>query len=279
MRRANSSSRHWALQDWPGRCGGWTYQAQGVPFRLDYTGATQTLATGLVEREYMFTLYGAAAGQKDPRDADCSSAGPHGCTVGYGGMAQGSKRFAPATALSVEVGGQGMNGGVQDSGEPGQHNTPGGMVDDPGAYNGGGRGSRGGSGGGGATDIRTVAGDLSSRLLVAAGGGGCGDNGCEIAGGDGGGLTGENGLGGNPGTGGSPGGPGTGGSPGLGVGGDYVMDNDCGGGGGGWYGGGSGPQSNTPGGGGSSYYDGMDGDKSTSSGVNEGDGYAEYIFR
>ena len=234
--------------------GGWTYADQGTPFRLDYTGASQTLTTIPVEAEYLFTLYGAAGGEGNNQDG------------GAGGRALGSGTFAPGTTLVVEVGGQGDAGGVEDQG-PGS--TRGG------GYNGGGRGTKGGSGGGGATDLRTVAGDLDSRILVAGGGGGCGNGACSSSGGDGGGLTGENGNGG------SGGGQNAGGNPNgaFGRGGDNVQDNDEGGGGGGWYGGGAGGSPNTSGGGGSSYYDGMDGDQTTTAGVNPGDGYAEYIFR
>jgi hypothetical protein len=257
--------------------GGWSYQSQGVPYRLDFTGGTQTVVTGAVQAEYKFTLFGAAGGQSQSGQGGCSYPTFHGngasnCEGGYGGMVQGSKTFSPATIIYVEVGGQGDSGNAADTGA--QHEP---------AYNGGGRGYAGGSSGGGATDIRVAAGDLSSRLLVAAGGGGCGKDACNAGGGDGGGLSGGNGHeaystgGGAPGTGASPSVPGSGGSPGLGLGADYGAGNDCGGGGGGYYGGGACQAPNAAAGGGSSYYDGMDGDKVTTAGVNAGNGYAEYI--
>ncbi len=240
--------------------GGWTYESANTPFRLNYTGGEQTLLTANASTEYLFTLYGAAGGT-----------GPNN-NGGYGGMAEGSKTFSPGTTLYLYVGGQGDAGGNADQGAA---NTR------AGGFNGGGRGSRGGSGGGGATDIRTTSGDLTTRILVAGGGGGCGYESCNDAGGHGGGLTGDNshprggyptGYGGTQTAGGSSGGS-------FGQGGDNAQENDEGGGGGGWYGGGACAHDNCPAGGGSSYYDGMDGDQSTTTGGNSGNGTVEYIFR
>ena len=128
-------------------------------------------------------------------------------------------------------------------------------------YNGGGRASDPcafGGGGGGASDIRTVAGDLSTRVVVAAGGGGAGDYG---DGGNAGAAAGPDTEYGclptaQPGTavaGGAVGGAcganptlGTDGSFGLGGNSSYRSDTrgnvegTGGGGGGGWYGGGGG---------------------------------------
>ena len=240
--------------------GGWTYASLGTPFSMAFTGAEQTLLTADASTEYLFTLYGAAGGTGINNNG------------GSGGWAEGSKTFNAGTTLYVYVGGQGDAAGVADTGSA---NTR------TGGFNGGGRGTRGGSGGGGATDIRTTSGDLSTRIIAAGGGGGCGYNSCEDAGGDGGGLTGDNShphsgyptaSGGTQTAGGSLGGS-------FGQGGDNVQDNDEGGGGGGWYGGGACGTANCPAGGGSSYYDGMDGDQSTTTGGNSGNGYLDYIFR
>ena len=152
-----------------------------------------------------------------------------------------------------------------------------------GGWNGGGNGGASagsycGSGGGGATDFRTSSGNLTTRFLVAAGGGGTGRDGSyAINGGNGGpvGGTGSAGgydsgysstttsgaLGGTQTAGGAAGtssisfysGTGNAGSFGIGGNGDtsQLHSNCGGGGGGGWYGGGSGYW--TGGGGGSSY--------------------------
>jgi len=246
--------------------GGWTYASEGVPFTVEYTGGTQTIETAGVAAEYWFAAYGAAAGTGGSEDG------------GQGGVAEGSATFDADTVLYVEVGGQGDAGGSADSGDC---NTR------VGGYNGGGRGSQGGSAGGGATDLRTADGDLSSRILVGGGGGGCGYESCSYAGGDGGGLSGEDGApggtgfgyGGTPTAGGGNSSNNSSGYGSLGLGADNVQCNDEGGGGGGYYGGGAGGTSNATGGGGSAYYGGMEADQSTSTGVNAGDGYVEYVFR
>ena len=132
-----------------------------------------------------------------------------------------------------------------------------------------------GASGGGASNIRTVSGDLSSRLLVAGGGGGCGYGYDGTANGGAAGLPGGNaqdGTGadsyGDPGTGGTQTGGGTGGwssigGSGLGLdgslglggrgGGYYYPPSEGGGAGGGGYYGGGGGGSFAAGGGGSSY--------------------------
>ena len=163
-------------------------------------------------------------------------------------------------------------------------------------WNGGGLATHGGSGGGGGTDVRTKKDDLNSRIIVAGGGGGCGYNGCERIGGNGGGLVGQNGAVGE-GTFQSYGGTqAAGGSNSLdvdkstvtglkvrgsfGQGGTFNRENDSGGGGGGWYGGSGGCFDNTPGGGGSSYYEKMEDNayRSMPAASNEADGYVEYRF-
>jgi len=248
--------------------GGWTYESIGTPFRIDYTGGPITIEVPNVQTEYEFTLYGAS-------DGGGQDNGPQ-----QGGEATGRKVFGAGTQIHVYVGGQGDAGGVADQGPCNSR---------AGGFNGGGRGSQGGSAGGGATDIRTTLGNLSTRLLVAGGAGGCGygsTTGCQHQGGDGGGLQGDSGTfsytnGGGGGTqsagGVSPHNSAADGS--FGQGGNNVQCNDEAGGGGGWYGGAAGGTDNTTGGGGSSYFGGMDSDTSTTTGVNTGNGYAEYTFR
>ena len=142
--------------------GGWTYAALGTPFRFDFTGSTQVFETPGITTTILFSAYGAAAGRGYNRTGG-SSCGSGSETGGYGGLAEGSASFAASTTLYIEVGGQGDDGGCADQGP---YDTR------VGGYNGGGRGSQGGSAGGGATDVRTSVGDLSSRILVAGGGGG-----------------------------------------------------------------------------------------------------------
>ncbi len=127
-----------------------------------------------------------------------------------------------------------------------------------GGYNGGGAGAGFGFGGGGASDIRTQASNLTSRIVVAAGGGGTGYDGTTYSrGGSGGSSSGSgSGYGGLAGSdaGGSGGkyfGYPNGYSGVFGVGG--AASSNGGGGGGGWYGGG-GATYNGGGGGGSTYY-------------------------
>ena len=245
--------QHWCDMD----NGGWTYDTEGEPFVMNYTGATQLLTTIPFEAEYFFTLYGASGGPGNNQDG------------GQGGSAEGSKVFGASTTLYIEIGGEGDAGGVEDQGDP--HTRAGG-------YNGGGRGTRGGSGGGGATDLRTIDGDLDSRILVAGGGGGCGSGSCSDSGGAGGGDNGEAGSAGNSGRGGTQNAGGN--SNGAkGVGANNCQDNDEGGGGGGYYGGGVGCVANSAAGGGSGYTGGMDDAVDTTAGVHTGDGYVEYFLR
>eukprot|EP00912_Choanoflagellata_sp_UC4_P000985 UC4_evm7s607 len=253
---------------------GWTYASEGEWFKLDYTGGTQTIVTQGEERAtYRFILFGARGGT-----------GQGSGRPGYGGKVKGDKEFEKGTVLFVEVGGVGGEGGPAD-----QTRT------NPGGYNGGGVGTAGGSGGGGATDVRTENGNLQSRFIVAGGGGGCGDNACGSDGGDGGGLVGGNGkpegqhpskangghavgFGGTQTSGGTNDGGNSNGHGSFGIGGSKSQVNDEGGGGGGWYGGGASGEANGPAGGGSSYYGDL-AHGSTTPGVNQGPGYAEYIWQ
>ncbi len=258
--------------------GGWTYAAApAVPFQLEFTGNVQTVKVPNRDTLFHITTYGAASGIKltgseTPIPRDGSS---------RGGMAEGRRTFDAGATLYMYVGGQGMSANYVDSGQ---------CKAQLGGWNGGGHGSRAGSGGGGASDVRTVLGDLWSRVLVAGGGGGCGGGGsdCQFVGGPGGGLTGSKGvtsswgLGGDGGTqtaGGLDGTGSTNGAGGFGRGGDAAQCNDEGGGGGGWYGGGSGGQHNRTGGGGSSYVDGMDSDTNTVGDQRYGHGLIEYYFQ
>jgi hypothetical protein len=256
--------------------GGWTYKANGVKFRLDYTGYPQSVTAPIVGAEYDFSIAGAASGLKlTGNETPIAYDG-----LAQGGRAQGRKVMEPSQTFWIHVGGQGTSAGPMDSGA---------CRSQWGGWNGGGRGSRGGAGGGGATDVRLRDGDLSARILVAGGGGGCGYGGsaCDDVGGAGGGLTGSDGTnrggygggkGGSQTAGGLSGMNNTIGAGGFGFGGDAVQCNDEGGGGGGWYGGGAGGEDNRPGGGGSSYIAGVS-NGATQTGGNNSHGWAEYIFR
>lgn len=202
---------------------------------------------------------------------------------GKGGYAVGEKYFDKGTILYVYVGGQGEEGGT----------TKNNLGIRAGGFNGGGTGRswhngnsyvHNGAGGGGATDIRTVAEDLSSRLIVAGGGGGGGGHEPNATGGEGGGLIGGNAsnpsglwnntVGATSTTGGYD--SGNSGFPGkLGQGGNSALVYGSGGGGGGYYGGGGG--SWTPGSGGSSYISNLD-NASTNANVQTGNGQAIITF-
>jgi hypothetical protein len=182
---------------------------------------------------------------------------------GSGGRVQASLTTTSGETLHIYVGGQGSPASVGSN-----TSSPG--------WNGGGKGGQGngtgyyGAGGGGATDIRTTAGNLSTRILVAGGGGGTSCNGCvpNDNGGNGGGLIAAEGAlaangsvksgGGTQsagGTGNTYSGWGASQAGSLGLGGNAQASdasiNGGGGGGGGYYGGGGG--SWVGGGGGSSF--------------------------
>ena len=90
-------------------------------------------------------------------NATVASGGPYHKTGGSGGWVQASLSMTAGQTMCFYVGGD------EDSG----HN-----------YNGGRRGDV--TGGGGAADIRTIPGNLTSRLIEAGGGGG--DGYCDIRG-------------------------------------------------------------------------------------------------
>lgn len=250
--------------------GGWAWASKNVPFKLPYKQAnvaTEFVTSKQDKTEYKFTLYGAAAG-------DSFDNQPRG---GKGGRVIGSKTFAASTKLYIYVGQRGGKGHRADqAADQSRYNYAG--------WNGGGRGTHGGSGGGGCTDIRTSKANLQSRILVAAGGGGCGSGQCTRNGGHGGGTTGlpasDNQAYGGSQTAGGKNNCGNSACAGrFGKGGNFCNQNDSGGGGCGWWGGSASCSSNRPGAGGSSYFGGMNSDQATSPGVNSKDGYGEYIFK
>ncbi|RHV86951.1 hypothetical protein DXA95_17315 [Odoribacter sp. OF09-27XD] len=97
-------------------------------------------------------------------------------TPGYGGYAYGELPLPDGEKIFLYVGGAA--------------GTPSANVGGAGGWNGGATGggdydNDAGGGGGGATDIRLIAGNLYSRIMVAGGGGGCG---WGVTGGGGGGV-------------------------------------------------------------------------------------------
>jgi hypothetical protein len=117
------------------------------PLTLVHTGAVQTFTVPAGVTNIAAAVYGASGGGG-------TSNSRYQSIGGWGAMVAANIPVYPGQVLYIYVGG---TGGV---------NTPG--------FNGGGAASVDPSskGGGGATDIRTLAGDLSSRILVAGGGGG-----------------------------------------------------------------------------------------------------------
>lgn len=168
--------------------------------------------------------------------------------AGKGGRVQCSLNVSGLSKLFIYVGGMGKS-------------------NNDGGWNGGGAGAPcannyTGGGGGGGSDIRTILGDLNSRLICAGGGGGCVDWADYYKAGHGGGLTGGNGLFVSASAISGAGGSQTAGGlcywkdstiptsqGGFGLGGKCDKSLGGGGGGAGYYGGGGGPG----GGGGSSY--------------------------
>ena len=137
-------------------------------YQYDYTGEYQTFIAPITG-SYTFELWGAQGG------TGYYSTQP---TPGKGGYTKGTITLEKGTKFYIYVGGQGQN-------------ASGVSINPKGGWNGGGDGRKSsdnddcGSGGGGATDIRTVRvadyyditdtkdlSSLSSRIMVAAGGGG-----------------------------------------------------------------------------------------------------------
>lgn len=201
-----------------------------------YTGYRQQFQVPEGVSEITITAYGAQGGGLMDYNfgfpIELANGGP-------GGVASGKVQVSPGDVLHIYTGGKGagMWGGYNGGGD---HIGPLGR----------------GSGGGGASDVRTVAGDLNSRIIVAGGGGGAflGEDMVQYHGGSGGGIAGGYGAGpdmqqlasgGTQISGGQNGGQfGTG-----------ALSNTGGSGGGGWYGGGTTEMSS--GGGGSGYIGGV----------------------
>jgi hypothetical protein len=112
---------------------------------FEYLGSVQTYTV----RPCVFTLvvqaYGAQGGRYEQPG-------------GLGGFIQGSIAVEPPGVVYVYVGQAGYSAGYCNYAN--------------GVFNGGGGGNCGGGTGGGASDVRTVQGNLTSRLIVAGGGGG-----------------------------------------------------------------------------------------------------------
>ena len=192
-----------------------------TPTTFSYTGSVQTYTVPAGVTAINVNAVGGTVG----------TSGPLG---GRGAVVTSDIPVTPLETLYVYVGGDGSIGG----------------------FNGGGS-SQYGSAGGGASDVRTVAGDLTTRLLVAGGGGGGSGYVGQPPGGDAGNPNGQPSIGNCGGGGGTQSaggasscGPGNSGS--LGQGGTVSTSWNGGAGGGGYYGGGTGGFSGG-GGGGSDY--------------------------
>ena len=147
---------------------------------FNYTGSVQQFTVPSCVTSVTVDLKGAGGGNGVDPSFNAMANG------GKGGRVQATITVSPGDILYIYVGGAGGNG-VNSGGLPG--------------YNGGGQGGwrtdgyRGG-GGGGASDIRLNGTALNNRIFIAAGGGGGGDNYGTFnydKGGDGGGLTGQDG--------------------------------------------------------------------------------------
>lgn len=133
------------------------------PVRFDYTGAVQTFVVPSGVHEITVDCVGASGGRGGANK------------VTYGGRVTCVLSVIPGEELYLYVGGSGATSG----------------------YNGGGAAGSSSSytayyRGGGASDIRTISGDLNSRLIVAGGAGASGAT-SGVAGGNGGGLVGADG--------------------------------------------------------------------------------------
>ena len=209
------------------------------------TGSVQSF-TAPQDGTYKLEVWGAQGGD------DAEQIG------GNGGYAYGTLKLASNNFLYITVGSKGITGPAVAGG-----------------FNGGGKsGGLGSSGsGGGATCITktnrgvlsTFGSNRSEVYIVAGGGGGAGHTNQPTVGGTGGGLNGGNGYN-------SIGGTQTSGYV-FGQGQDCGPSEDGGGGGSGWYGGYAAPGDGGAGGG-SGYIGGVS-NGSTTSGIHEGDGYAQ----
>lgn len=191
----------------------------GDILNFDYTGAVQSVT--LPKGTYKLECWGAQGGNRSQDSASATVTGS-----GLGGYSIGTLTLTQLTTCYIYVGGQ---GGMSSST---------GNVKVEGGFNGGGFASHEstgepGNGGGGATDVRIAQDSLYSRVIVAAGGGGSGED--NETGGYGGGETGGAGSGNTSLTQASQTSGGTN-SFGFGLGGNTY---NGGAGGGGWYGGAS----------------------------------------
>jgi uncharacterized protein YjdB len=236
-------------------------------YSFSYTGSVQSWTVPAGVTVIAVTAKGAMGGLNSIESSTtCGSTLPD--RQGYGACVSCNLAVTPGQVLNIYVGQKGVDGT-----QTGCSTGVGGI----GGYNGGGNGRYAygpyaGGGGGGATDIRIGGTAIANRVVVAAGGGGAGANYFASVdyerGGDGGGVTGEDGYGDNTPAayGGGSGGSATGGGAGgllsgysvaasgtLGTGGAGTASTTGGGGGGGYYGGGGGCWGG--GGGGSSYTD------------------------
>ena len=201
-------------------------QALADSTNFGYTGAVQTF-TAPTSASYTLAVWGAQG-----------SGSTYG---GPGGYSYGNIHLTKDEEIYIYVGGQGLS------------------------FNGGGAGYSMEGHGGGATDIRTNSDgnwkdDLTSRVIVAGGGGGAYLTNGSHVGGYGGGTVGGSATWSVDGvaTGGSQSAGGLGGGS-LGTGGSYSSSAYAGGGGGGYYGGGTSNGGNTAGSGGSGYIGGVTG--------------------
>lgn len=191
----------------------------GDILNFDYTGAVQSVT--LPKGTYKLECWGAQGGNRSQDSASATVTGS-----GLGGYSIGTLTLTQLTTCYIYVGGQ---GGMSSST---------GNVKVEGGFNGGGFAfhestNEPGNGGGGATDVRIAQDSLYSRVIVAAGGGGSGED--NETGGYGGGETGGAGSGNTSLTQASQTSGGTN-SFGFGLGGNTY---NGGAGGGGWYGGAS----------------------------------------
>ncbi|WP_084608559.1 fimbrillin family protein [Xylanibacter oryzae] len=226
---------------------------------FDYTGGVQTYTVPLTGT-YKLEVWGAEGGYNTTS-----------LNGGKGGYSFGNIKLNGSQIIYIQVGGSGNIGN---------------------GYNGGGLGQ---AIGGGATHMSTSSGllnTMSTNILIVAGGGGGATDG--YVGGDGGGISGSDGVGVHPnasttgkggtqtfgGSGGTSTNYGIAASGGFGYGGSGVTSNESGpGGGGGWYGGGGTPVGGGAGGGSGHLSQSLiSGTTGMQNGIRSGNGYARITF-
>lgn len=186
----------------------------GSILNFDYTGAVQSVT--LPKGKYTLECWGAQGGGLQ------NNSGLDTANGGLGGYSIGTLNLTQLTSLYIYVGGMGksVDSGLAEGGFNGGGCAYGSGTNEP------------GNGGGGATDIRLNQDSLYSRVIVAGGGGGAGEDSGDVPG-YGGGTSGGTSSG--HGTAATQTSTGTGGVFGYGAHTRY----DGGAGGGGWYGGGT----------------------------------------